>query len=163
MTKTTSVEAYANGDKLIELIFSDVDGTLVNPEQQLTPRTIAAVEAASKAGVPLIIATGKALGPWMSGVLDRLPLTMQRLHMQGNYIIDPKDGVIYNRQLSPDIFDDMLAFAKEHGARVGRLGGFWTMICAARRSKRWPWTCVPWCRLFYAAKIVSMTRISHAL
>lgn len=133
MTKITSVEAYANGDKLVELIFSDVDGTLVNPEQQLTPRTIAAVEAASEAGVPLIIATGKALGPWMGGVLDRLPLTMQRLHMQGNYIIDPKDGVIYNRQLSPDIFDDMLVFAKEHGARLGLAGAAVGRLGAAGR------------------------------
>lgn len=110
--------ALENGNGLstgIELIISDVDGTLVNPQQQLTPRTIAAVEAASTVGVPLVVATGKALGPWMKGVVDKLPLPLPRLHMQGIYIVDPKEGVIYERTLPPDVFEDMLSFTTKHG------------------------------------------------
>jgi hydroxymethylpyrimidine pyrophosphatase-like HAD family hydrolase len=51
---------------------SDVDGTLLNPQQQLTPGTQQALQAAAEAGVPLVVATGKALGPWRDTVLPRI-------------------------------------------------------------------------------------------
>lgn len=48
-----------SGARRIELIVSDVDGTLLNPQQQLTPGTRAALQAAAGLGVPLVIATGE--------------------------------------------------------------------------------------------------------
>lgn len=51
---------------------SDVDGTLLNGQQQLTPGTRAALAAAAECGVPLVVATGKAMGPWRDDVLPHL-------------------------------------------------------------------------------------------
>ena len=46
---------------------SDVDGTLLNPQQQLTSGTRAALQAAAAAGVPIVVATG---GPqWLGAGL----------------------------------------------------------------------------------------------
>lgn len=42
---------------------SDVDGTLLNPQQQLTSATRAALQAAAAAGVPIVVATG---GLWQA-------------------------------------------------------------------------------------------------
>lgn len=56
----------------MELIVSDVDGTLLNGQQQLTAGTRAALAAAAECGVPLVVATGKAMGPWTDDVLPHL-------------------------------------------------------------------------------------------
>eukprot|EP00983_Pelagomonas_calceolata_P046818 1140346-Pelagomonas_calceolata.AAC.2 len=48
----------------ISLIATDVDGTLLNSKQELSPGVIEAVKAAAAVGVPLVVATGKARGPW---------------------------------------------------------------------------------------------------
>lgn len=63
---------FESGQRRVELIVSDVDGTLLNPQQQLTPGTQQALQAAAEAGVPLVVATGKALGPWRDAVLPRI-------------------------------------------------------------------------------------------
>lgn len=44
---------------MIRLIASDLDGTLLAPNGQLSPRTIAAIEAAASAGIKVIAATGR--------------------------------------------------------------------------------------------------------
>ncbi len=59
-----------------------VDGTLVNSQQKLTPGVEAAVLRARAAGVPLIVATGKARGPWTPDVLPRLGAPMPGVFLQ---------------------------------------------------------------------------------
>lgn len=116
MSNPCVADEFASGARRVELILSDVDGTLLDHSQTLTPGVKAAVEAASAAGVPLILATGKALGPWVGPVLEALPLPLPRIHMQGLHIVDPKEGVIFDRTLDEAIFHDTLAFCREHGA-----------------------------------------------
>lgn len=67
-----AADAFASGERRVELIVSDVDGTLLNGQQQLTPGTRAALAAAAECGVPLVVATGKAMGPWRDDVLPHL-------------------------------------------------------------------------------------------
>jgi Cof subfamily protein (haloacid dehalogenase superfamily) len=43
----------------IRLVLADVDGTLVGPEKELTPRAIAAVEALKDAGIAFAITSGR--------------------------------------------------------------------------------------------------------
>lgn len=43
----------------MELIVSDVDGTLLTPQQELAPATRRALHAAAEAGVPIVLATGE--------------------------------------------------------------------------------------------------------
>ena len=58
-------EEILSGSRKLELIISDVDGTLVNSKQQLTPGVRAAVAAAADAGVPLVVATGGCCSVWL--------------------------------------------------------------------------------------------------
>ncbi len=44
---------------MIRLIAGDLDGTLLAPDGQLSPRTLAAIEAAASAGIRVIAATGR--------------------------------------------------------------------------------------------------------
>ena len=55
-----------------KLIVTDVDGTLLNSDQQLTLRVEAALARAAAAGVPTVLATGKSRGPWADVVLGKL-------------------------------------------------------------------------------------------
>lgn len=84
----------------IDLIITDVDGTLLNSRQQLTPGVEAAVRAAADAGVPLVVATGKAIGPWTHRILPRLATTMPQIFLQGLLIRDDQEGIILSRYAS---------------------------------------------------------------
>lgn len=48
----------------------------------LSPRVEAAVLAAAQAGVPTVLATGKARGPWAADVLSRLQLQTPGVFLQ---------------------------------------------------------------------------------
>lgn len=43
----------------IKLVAIDIDGTLLNPQHEVTPRVKAAIEAARKKGVAVVLATGR--------------------------------------------------------------------------------------------------------
>lgn len=44
---------------IIKLLVIDIDGTLLNPEGTITPRTLTAVQAAQQAGIVVTLATGR--------------------------------------------------------------------------------------------------------
>lgn len=103
----------------IELIITDVDGTLLNSKQELTPQVFDAIKRADEAGVPLMIATGKAVGPWIynSGILDlpQLSGSMPQLFLQGLYIRDSKGGTLHSQTLSFSVIMEAMGMADEHG------------------------------------------------
>lgn len=54
----------------IRLLISDLDGTLLGPEERITPRTAEALQRARRAGIPLLVATGrsrKTASPLLAG------------------------------------------------------------------------------------------------
>ena len=66
----------------IQLIATDVDGTLLTSNQELLPRVRRAVLAAVELGVPVVVATGKARGPWATRVLPLLGPAVPGVFMQ---------------------------------------------------------------------------------
>ena len=46
---------------MIKLIVSDMDGTLFNSNQEISPLNIAALKEANKKGVKFMIATGRSM------------------------------------------------------------------------------------------------------
>ncbi len=69
----------------IRAIVTDVDGTLLNSSQRLTQRTVNALNAAVDGGVQLVLATGKARGPWLQDVAPRLQLHGPTVFLQGRF------------------------------------------------------------------------------
>lgn len=97
----------------IELVVSDVDGTLLNSQQELSTVVENAVnQCHHEAGVPVIIATGKAIGPWTTNILPRLP-KMPQVFLQGLLIRDAEGNTIYSRELEHDIIHDAIDFAEK--------------------------------------------------
>jgi Cof subfamily protein (haloacid dehalogenase superfamily) len=84
----------------IRLLLSDVDGTLVTPDKQLTPRAIDAVRALGEADVLFAITSGRP--PRGMGMLvEPLALTTPIAAFNGGLIVEP-DLEIVERRLVPE-------------------------------------------------------------
>ena len=65
----------------IKLIGIDMDGTLLNSEKKISPRTIKALEIASQKGAEIVICTGRVL----QGIQEYIPeLSFVRYYITSN-------------------------------------------------------------------------------
>ncbi|MGH3560398.1 MAG: HAD family hydrolase [Mycobacterium sp.] len=108
------------------LIASDVDGTLLDDDENITPRTRAAVHAAVAAGARFILATGRP-PRWIRPVVDALGFAPMAVCANGAVIYDPAtDRVISARTLSADILGELAEIADRAipgaGLAVERIG-----------------------------------------
>lgn len=115
--------ASASASPHIKIIASDVDGTLVNSKQQLTPGVEAAVRRSFEAGVPLFVATGKARGPWVPEVLPRLGPPMPGVFLQGLLICDAEGRELYSRCLTDDVLLSCIRLARNAGVTLTAYSG----------------------------------------
>nr|ADF43173.1 HDH1m [Chlamydomonas reinhardtii] len=122
--------AAVSESKNIRLIVTDVDGTLLDSSQQLSPRVEAAVKEARALGVPLVIATGKARGPWTADVLLGLQLDTPGVFMQGLIVYDDQGRVLHERRLCEDVARDCITLAADVGVTLTAYCGD-RILCAA--------------------------------
>ncbi|KQM67420.1 hypothetical protein ASE75_00170 [Sphingomonas sp. Leaf17] len=98
----------------IRLVISDVDGTLVDLDKQLTPATIAAVERLRDAGIGFSLVSARPT----SGILAlgrALDVTMPMAAFNGGETFT-SDGTIVGEHLVPaDIARDTVAMARDAG------------------------------------------------
>ncbi|MFN8376064.1 MAG: HAD family hydrolase, partial [Anaerolineae bacterium] len=80
----------------IKLVALDIDGTLLNPQSQLSARTETAIKAASEKGVMVILATGKTLAS-SRDLITRLNLTTPGIFVQGTATHNA-DGTVRGQQ-----------------------------------------------------------------
>jgi Cof subfamily protein (haloacid dehalogenase superfamily) len=96
------------------LIATDVDGTLLDPDDRVTARTRAAVQAAVASGVTFVLATGRP-PRWIPPVIDELGFAPMAVCANGAVVYDSAtDRVISAQTLSVD----QLAELAEIAARV---------------------------------------------
>jgi Cof subfamily protein (haloacid dehalogenase superfamily) len=96
------------------LIATDVDGTLLDEHEDVTPRTKAAVLAAVDAGARFVLATGRP-PRWVSPVVDALGLAPMAVCANGAVVYDSAtDRILSARTLSAE----MLAELAEVATRV---------------------------------------------
>lgn len=44
----------------VKMVAIDIDGTLINDQREITPKTVAAIKKASQQGVKIVLCTGLA-------------------------------------------------------------------------------------------------------
>ena len=110
----------ASGRDEVKLIVPDVDGTLLNSDQELTLRVEAALARAAAAGVPTVLATGKSRGPWADVVLRKLAgAPMPGVFVQGCVTCDADGSVLESIELESVVAQSVIRFAeREHVFRV---------------------------------------------
>ncbi|MDH6195319.1 Cof subfamily protein (haloacid dehalogenase superfamily) [Mycobacterium frederiksbergense] len=108
------------------LIATDVDGTLLDDDEKVTPRTRAAVQAAVEAGATFILATGRP-PRWVAPVVDGLGIAPLAVCANGAVIYDPAtDRIVSARTLSPEVLAELAEIATRvipgAGLAVERVG-----------------------------------------
>ena len=104
----------------IKMIGLDLDGTVLTDKKELTPRTIKAIEQAIRAGVIVLVATGR---PWM-GIPEELrsfPGMRYALTSNGARVIDTETGkVIEECLLSPELAKKTLEICGKYDTLLDR-------------------------------------------
>ncbi|CQD02311.1 cof family hydrolase [Mycobacterium lentiflavum] len=108
------------------LIACDVDGTLFDDDETITPRTRAAVRAAVAAGAQFIVATGRP-PRWIRPIVDELGFAPMAVCANGAVIYDPAtDRVVSARTLPVDTLTELVELATRvipgAGLAVERIG-----------------------------------------
>ncbi len=104
----------------IKLAAIDIDGTLINDQRTVTPKTVDAIKKASLAGVKIVLCTGRP----MTGVkpfLEQLGLD----HSDHEYVVAFNGGlaqntngqVIVNYTVDFNDYVDILAYATKHNVK----------------------------------------------
>ncbi len=86
---------------MYRLLAIDLDGTLLTPQKQITPRTHDLLCQIAQAGVAIVIATGQT-SQVLRAVCADLPLTAPQIIENGALIVDLAQDKILHEQLIPD-------------------------------------------------------------
>lgn len=96
----------------IRLLAIDLDGTLVNHQLEMNPRDVAAVKAASAAGVTVVLATGRMFKSSMR-YAEPLGLSGPIINYQGAVVRDISSGEVWYRcELAVPLQQRVLALAE---------------------------------------------------
>lgn len=109
-----------------DLIASDVDGTLLDDDEKVNPRTRAVVQAAVDDGAHFVLATGRP-PRWVQPVVDALGFAPVTICANGAVIYDPAtDRIISARTLSAELLAELAHIATRAipgaGLAVERVG-----------------------------------------
>ncbi|MEO8500106.1 MAG: HAD family hydrolase [Vicinamibacteria bacterium] len=109
---------------LVRVLALDIDGTLLNSRREVSPRNLAAIAAAERAGVRIALVTGRRY-PAAKKIADLLPVRPTLVLHNGGLVIE--DSVpIRVRPLARKAAAAVVSFAKSAGAdpvlHVGQKG-----------------------------------------
>lgn len=117
-------------------MLTDVDGTLVSGGGLPSERCCAAARAAYDAGVPVVVATGRARGPWAQDVLPALGRSagVAGVFVNGAVVADADGRVVYSESLTASAVETALGVARGANASVVACrGAGW--LCAERDAR----------------------------
>ena len=119
---------------MIQLIASDMDGTLLNEKMEISKENIAAIKKAQAAGIKFMVATGRSIEEAMP-ILNAAEITCQFITSNGAQIFDEdgqnistvgieRDGlrqvvaILRRHQLYFELFTDQGGFTENSEARL---------------------------------------------
>ena len=92
----------------IKLLAIDLDGTLLTPQKQITPRTLAAVRAAQEAGIIVTIATARRYCN-TAPIASTLGLDIPLILCDGALIVEhPGGSVLHTHPLQADVAQQLV-------------------------------------------------------
>jgi hypothetical protein len=111
-----SIEKDAMAEPLteIKLIALDIDGTLLDPDGQITPRVHSAIREAQRAGIIVTLATARRyVGARL--VADALDFALPLIVYDGALIVEyPAQSILYSRSLSARLAGQVIEIFLRH-------------------------------------------------
>jgi Cof subfamily protein (haloacid dehalogenase superfamily) len=97
------------------LLAIDIDGTLVNSRNELTPATQAALARAGKAGIRVVLATGRRYSHALP-LVEPLGIDVPLVTASGALVKDPIDHrTLFRAEFEPQTLLDAVALVDRHG------------------------------------------------
>src|SRR5437868_6028748 len=101
----------------IKLLAIDLDGTLLTPQRQITPRTLAAVRAAQEAGIVVTIATARRYCN-TAPIASTLGLDIPLILCDGALIVEHPGGrVLHTHPLRADVAQQLVDILVQHSVQ----------------------------------------------
>lgn len=113
--------------KQIKLIASDVDGTLLNSNAQLSKRTEAVLRKAIEQGIQVVLATGKTRNATIKHI-EELGITAPGIYLQGLVIYEGDGKVRWQKTLDPAVARQVITFAEDRGYDVVAYSGMQILV-----------------------------------
>ena len=105
-----------------ELIAFDMDGTLLNSQKEITPRTLAALKKAAAAGKQIALSTGRCR-PELAAYLALMPELRYLICTSGAFVYDIQaKQAVYESLLDPSLVKRLLEISTEERAMMHLLG-----------------------------------------
>jgi Cof subfamily protein (haloacid dehalogenase superfamily) len=98
----------------IRLIAIDIDGTLLNPQSELTPRVEKAIRGALAQGIQIVLATGKSRNAALP-FIDKLGIPSAGIFLQGLALMDAQGKVLHQQTLDPALLRRVLTILEDRG------------------------------------------------
>jgi Cof subfamily protein (haloacid dehalogenase superfamily) len=116
-TPSTSQEAFTKPAGKIKLVISDVDGTLVTQDKELTQRAIDAVRQLHEAGIIFVVTSGRPPAG-MKMLIEPLKITSPIPGFNGGMICHPDMSIIEQHSLPTDVSTEAIKVCQESGVDV---------------------------------------------
>src|SRR5690349_7529624 len=101
----------------IKLVAIDIDGTLLDPLKQITPRTLAAIQAAQQAGIIVTLATARRYRNTLP-IADELGIDIPLILCDGAMIMEhPHGKVLTTHLLQAEIAQQAVELMARHNVQ----------------------------------------------
>lgn len=94
------------------IVFSDVDGTLLNSQHEITPHTRAALDALHKIGVPFVIISARSPSG-IYPIVEEYGLHCAIVSYSGALILDENRRVLAHRGMPKPLAAELLTFVEK--------------------------------------------------
>jgi len=98
----------------IRLIAIDIDATLLNKAQKITPKTYLALKAAIAKNTYIVLATGKSYFS-AKAIVKKLDLHTPGIYLQGGQICNFDGTILYEQKLEKQIVKEIIDSIEAHG------------------------------------------------
>ncbi len=98
----------------IRAVVIDIDGTLLNGEHVVAPRVEAALKAAMKQGIKVVLATGKTRTAGLPYV-EQFGLTTPGIYVQGLVVYNADGAITHQLTLDPALARQVITFVQDRG------------------------------------------------
>ncbi len=99
---------------MIKLIVSDMDGTLFNSNQEISPYNLAAIQNARKNGVQFMVATGRSMET-LQPTLDKYELQCSLILLNGAEVRDEHHNIISTMNIDENVLPSITKRLEELG------------------------------------------------
>lgn len=96
-----------------QCIFSDIDGTLLNSQHEVTDRTKIKIHEIASQGIPFVLVSARTPGG-IKKVMDQLEVKIPMISYSGGLVTDENNKIIYSKGLSVETAREIYEFIKRN-------------------------------------------------